>query len=280
MSAADMAARAAPLVLVTRPPDAADRLVALLQARGYRVAAVPTVETRPSPPGGPLDHAIADPDGWDWIVVTSATGARAAGEALTRTGTAGGGRGGTARTTRWAAVGPATAGALQALGIPVDLVPRESTGAGIASDLVAPGTARYARILLARADAAAGDLPAALRAAGADVHEVVAYHTVEAPPESAAPLDAALVDGTLAAIVVASGSAVRGLVRLATAAGLLHRVLATPLIAIGPSTSAAARDLRIAGVVQAVAPTPEALVAAVDASVLAPPVAPAPSRRP
>jgi len=279
MSGADPGAGTAPLVLVTRPPDGTDRLVALLEGRGYRVAAVPTVETRSSAPGGPLDRAIADLGGWDWIVVTSATGARAVFEALTRTGTASRGRDGATRMTRWAAVGPATAAALQALAIRVDLVPGEQTGLGIARELAAVCAADHARVLLARADAAGADLPGALRAAGVDVHDVVAYHTVEAPPESAAALAAALADGALAAIVVASGSAVRGLARLATDAGLIHRVLATPLVSIGPSTSAVARDLGIAGVIQATSPTPEALVAAVDASPLAPPPPSAHSRR-
>ncbi len=271
--------RPMPLVLVTRPPDASDRVAALLASRGYRVAAVPTVETRLAPAGGPLDAALIDPPGWDWLVVTSVTGARAVAEALARTGTGTRGLDGTPRATRWAAVGPATAAALRALALPVDLVPREATGAGIARELVAGGATRGARILLARADAAAADLPDALRAAGADVHEVIAYHTAEAPAESAGSLAVALEDGTLAAIVVASGSAVRGLVRLATEAGLLHRVLATPLVTIGPSTSAVARELGIAGVVQAESPTPEALVAAVEASPLAPPLPPLPSRR-
>ena len=280
MSTSHIAARPAPLVLVTRPPDAADRVVALLEARGYRVAAVPTVATRSSPPGGALDDAVGDVGGWDWIVVTSATGARAVAGALTRTGTGSRGRDGSGRATRWAAVGPATAAALEALAIPVDLVPREPTGVGIARDVAGTGSAANARVLLARADRAAGDLPAALRAAGADVHDVVAYHTVEAPPESAPALTAALADGALAAIIVASGSAVRGLVRLATDAGLVHRVLATPLISIGPSTSVVARDLGIAGVVQAASPSAEALVAAVDASPLAPPLQPVSSRRP
>jgi len=264
MSAAEGSARRALLVLVTRPSDAADPLVMLLEARGYRVASVPTVETRSAAPGGPLDHAIADAEGWDWIVVTSATGARAVGDALTRSGIGNRGRNGGSRMTHWAAVGPATAAALQAQDIPVDLVPHEPTGMGIARDLIASHVADRARVLLARADAASADLPAALRSAGIDVHDVVAYRTVEAPPESTPALAAALADGALAAIVVASGSAVRGLLRLAMDAGLIRRVHVTPLISIGPSTSAVARDLGIATVVQASAPTAEALVAAVE----------------
>jgi uroporphyrinogen-III synthase len=55
-------------LLVTRPRGAEDRLVTELEARGYRVVAVPTVVTRPA--------QIEWPDlrRFDWIVVTSAAG--------------------------------------------------------------------------------------------------------------------------------------------------------------------------------------------------------------
>src|SRR5438874_1039543 len=87
--------------------------------------------------------------------------------------------------------------------------------------------------LLARADAAAADLPAALRAAGALVDEVAVYHTVVGPDSSRAGVAAALADPALAGAVFASGSAVRGLVRLG---GEPARRL--PAVTIGPSTTA------------------------------------------
>ena len=280
------------LVLVTRPSGPADPLVAVLQARGYRVAPVPTVVTRPAPSGGMLDGALDDPDGWAWIVVTSATGAAIVGEAMARARdqratltdrddaaarTQGGN--GPQRRPRWAAVGSATAAALERSGIPVDLVPPESSGIGIARELTAHSDLRGLRILLARADAASRDLPDALRAAGAEVHEVVAYHTVEAPRESAGPLAEVLADGDLAAIVAASGSAVRGLVALASDAGLNHRVLATTLISIGPPTSRVARDLGFTRVFEAERPSMEALATAIDAAALSPSSMPALVRR-
>ncbi len=284
----------APLVLVTRPSGLADPLVPLLAARGYRVAAVATVVTSPVAADGALDRALTDPDGWAWIVVTSAFGATVVGEALAR---APGDRparpsnldraaartqgGGTPRKSpRWAAVGPATAAELERWGIRVDLVPLESSGVGIARELTARSDLRGLRVLLGRADAASSDLPDALRAAGAQVHEVMAYHTLEAPGESAAGVAEALADGDLAAIVVASGSAVRGLVALATGAGLRDRVLAMPLVSIGPRTTAVARDLGIATVVEADRPSAEALAAAVAAVSFACSSMPALARRP
>lgn len=251
-----------PLVLVTRPAGARDPLVVALRSRGYRVAAVPTVVTQPAPAGGPLDQALAPQHAWDWVVVTSASGARAVGEALRRNRAAGG----IADAACWAAIGPSTHAALGALGIHVDLVPRTSTGHELARELAARSELRGLRVLLARADAASADLPAALREAGALVHDVVAYHTVAAPPESAVAALHALADEDLAAVVVASGSAVRGLIALASESGLRSRVIATPLISIGPTTTAVAHDLGFTTVVEANQPSVDGLAMAVDAT--------------
>jgi uroporphyrinogen-III synthase len=247
-----------PLVLVTRPSGAADPLVEVLRERGYRVAAVPTVLTGPAAPGGPVDDALARQSGWDWIVVTSAMGARAVGDALTRTGRK------TLDGARWAAIGSATAAALDAIGVPVALIARDSSGMGIAAELGARWHLRGRRVLLARADAASPDLPMALRGAGAVVEDVVAYHTLEAPPESAVAVADALADEDLAAVVVASGSAVRGLMALASDAGLARRAVGIPAVSIGPSTTAVARDLGFVTIVEAERPSVEGLAAAVD----------------
>ena len=280
-----------PLVLVTRPAGEADPLVAALRSRGYRALAVPTVVTHEQAPGGPLDDALADPVGWDWILVTSATGAVAVGHALARTGplpdrtagAAGAARAsGTAEPehpTRWAALGPATAAALEAIGIAVDVVPVHASGAGLARELIGQWDVRGRRILLARADAASSDLPTALRAAGALVHEAVAYHTVEAPPQSAGGIRDALADPSLVAAIAASASAVRGLLTLASRTGSSERMLALPLISIGPSTSEAARNLGFGAVLESDQPSVDGLLAVLATILDAPSPTPAGSGR-
>jgi uroporphyrinogen-III synthase len=233
----------------------------MLADRGVRVAAVPTVEIRSEPAGGRLDAALRGD--WSWIVVTSPTGARVVCSARRRVGA-------TRAAGRWAAVGPATAGALQEGGIRPDLVATRPSGAWLAEDLIAAspsGRLDGQRILLARADAASADLPSGLRDAGADVTEVVAYRTVEAPYASGDLLLAALDDPALAAIVVASGSAVRGLARLAPDEAATARLHATPLVAIGRSTSRVAEALGFPHIVVAATPAVEALADAVDATI-------------
>ena len=268
-------------VLVTRPGGDSDPVVARLVRAGVTVHAVPAVITRPLPPGGNLDEAAARLPEFDWVVVTSAAGAEALAEAWARaqpTERAAGhetGRGGEVVDAapalgldapvraRFAAVGPATADALRRTGFTPSIASRDGTATGIVAALRAMGDTAGLRVLLPRASAAAADLPAALRAAGARVEEVVAYETIEAPAESAGPLRGALADPDLAAIAVASGSAVRGLVALASSSPDAARLRSIPFVSIGPSTSAEVRRLGLPLGAQATVPTAGALAHAV-----------------
>ncbi len=220
-------------VLVTRPAGAGDPLVGELESHGYRVAAVPTVITRALP------VEWSDLSQFDWVVLTSAAGV----EALP----------GIPAGPRWAAVGEATAKALRARGALVDIVPEEANGAALAEALPDPAGAR---VLVVRASKADPDLPDGLRRRGAIVEEVTAYETVEGPAESAAQLRRALAEPDLAAVVFASGSAVRGFARLGGTTGL-------PAVSIGPRTSAVAREAGFEVVAEAAGTSVQELAAAV-----------------
>jgi uroporphyrinogen III methyltransferase/synthase len=186
--------------------------------------------------------------------VTSASGAAALAEAAARTGSSLAG-------ARLAAVGGATAEALATRGGRVEFVPSRATGAALAEELpFGDGE----QILLARADAAEDALPAALRARGALVEEVVAYHTLEAPEASRGAVEQALSTG-VAAIAFTSGSTVRGLLALLEPSER-EAVLRTPASCIGPTTAAAARSAGFEHVVEAGAATVEALADLVAAT--------------
>ncbi len=203
----------------TRPEGERDPLVVRLRALGCRVHAVPTLALVP------LDFPPPDLASFDWVVVTSAMGARVLLD-----------RARLIRGPRWAAVGPRTAAELSRRGVTPLAVPEERRGVAIADEIVrVHGQLAGARVLLARADAAAPDLPTALREAGAAVEELAVYHTLEGPQASGPALQAALGDPDLAVVVFASGSAVRGLVKLAPEARRLAAV------SIGPSTTAVAQ---------------------------------------
>jgi uroporphyrinogen-III synthase len=254
------------LVLVTRPRDTDSRLTTELTGLGFAVAAVPTVAIEPVAAGGPLDLACRRLGGYDWVVLTSPNGVRALVEAF--------GRGSAGRCLpsdppRWAAVGPATAEAVAREGVPVHAVAVPAIGAALPAALAVTGPLLRSRMLLPQSASADGELPSLLRLAGADVDEVEAYRTIEAPPSSLEVLAAALDNPDLAAIVVASGSAVRGLVGLAHETGRLERLRSVAIISIGPTTSSVARMMGLEPAAEAATPTPNALAIAVAAAVAA-----------
>jgi len=257
-------------ILCTRPEGAADPLVAALISAGHHVHAVPTVALLPVEPGGPLDMAAARIQAYDWVVVTSAMGATAILEAVRRAGAAG--RDGdptraVAHVPRWAAVGRATAVVLQAAGVQVSVIPAISRGAAITEALLEAGPLTESRVLLPRSDRADEALPRALRVAGAAVDEVVAYRTIEGPPGNAADLADALAATDLQAIVICSGSALRGLLALSAdpgETGIHPRVITTPLISIGPSTSTVISGAGLQVAIEASDPSVEGLLSAVQ----------------
>jgi uroporphyrinogen-III synthase len=166
-------------VAVTRE-DVAERVAAL----GHEPVLVELIRVEP------LGDEPVDASGYDWLVVTSANGAHELGR-----------RG--VRANRIAAIGPATAAALRAHGLRVDLVPRVHTQEGLRAEL-------NGSLLLAAAEGARRDVLAA--------DFVALYRTVELPQA---------VDADVALLM--SGSAARA---------LRTRI---PVVAIGSQTADEAR---------------------------------------
>ncbi len=135
-------------IVVTRPEGQEGDLVARLERLGHDVIHCPLIAIEP------LGDSPIDVSGYDWIVVTSANGAR---ELLRRAS-------GTMPQT--AAIGAATA---EALGR-ADLVPAVATQEGLLAELPRPA----GRVLFAAGEGARRVLPDAL---GADV--VTLYRTRE-----------------------------------------------------------------------------------------------------
>jgi uroporphyrinogen-III synthase len=248
-----------PRVLVTRAEDQAGPLEIALGEVGLEAVVVPSISVKIDPPGGLLDAAASNLQWFAWVVVTSPNGARAILTAAERVFTALG-------TPLWAAIGEATALVLEREGIEIDFRPSRADGRTLAAELpVRPGQ----EVLLLRGDLATDEVPELLRARGADVTDVVAYRTIEAPAASRPRLRRAFAPGPPAAVLFASGSAARGLVALAEAEQLDIGPL--PAVCIGPETALEA--MRLGFDVIATAPTPDpASLAGVAAAALAQPV--------
>jgi uroporphyrinogen-III synthase len=172
-------------VVVTRE-DVAERIEAL----GHTAVLCPLIRVEP------LGDEPIDASSYDWLVVTSANGAHELGRR-------------SVKAARIAAIGPATAEALRAHGLRVDLVPQTHTQEGLRAELP-PG-----RLLLAAAEGARRDV--------LDADFLPLYRTVELTPPPP--------DGDIALLM--SGSAARALA--ATGSRL-------PVVAIGPQTAAAASE--------------------------------------
>ena len=216
--------------LLDTRPELDQELKTAVEQLGFRHVHVPAIEIATATDGRDLERARANLGAYDWVVVTSKRGV----EALL--GTAAGPLG----RARWAAVGHSTADALRRRGVEVDCVPAAATGDAIPDAMAVLGSLQGARVLLARADAAGGALPGRLMELGAEVDDVVAYRTSTAPSSSRPALAAALGDPQLEALIFASGSAVKGLVRLGGPG--VETLRSLKVITIGPKTSAVARD--------------------------------------
>jgi hydroxymethylbilane synthase len=243
-------------VLVTRAAEQADELVSALRDAGLDPVPVPTIAIEFDPPRGHLDAAAGMLHTYRWVVITSANGARAMLKAAERVLTELG-------APSWAAIGPATRRVLEHEGIEVQFQPSRSSGIAMASGLpVVAGDL----ILVVRGDLADEELMVGLRARGAEVDDVVAYRTREAPESSRGLIRHATAAGPIAAVVFTSGSTVRGLLALGQADSI--EVRSWPAVCIGTET---AGEARAAGfLVLAVSPTPDsAALATTTARVLA-----------
>jgi uroporphyrinogen III methyltransferase / synthase len=249
-------------VLVTRARAQAESTIAALEARGAECVLLPLVEIVPPDDPAPLCAAVARLADYAWVVFTSANAARAVADELRRTGRDGSACG----AARACAIGPATAAALGAAGIRVDLVAEEHVGEGVVAALAATGPLDGVRVLLPRAAAGRDVIPDELRRRGAIVDVVVAYRNArpdEARPEAAAPVLDRLRAGAIHAVIFASPSAVHAFVAAAGGDPPAAAVLRAAVVAaIGPTTRDAARGH---GLEVAVMPGEHTIPALVDA---------------
>jgi uroporphyrinogen-III synthase len=229
-------ASAAPLanrrIVVTRAAEQAGELVDLLRAAGACPIVCPLIALAPPFDPAPLDAAIAQLHTYDWLFVTSANTVAAL---LARSAQLGV-RLSELRPRQIAAVGPATARALQEAGLLPDLVPAAQSAAGL---LAAVGIIEGQRVFLPQADIARPELAEGLRARGADVAVVTAYRTIAGEGVSAA---IAHLRAGVDAIMFTSPSTVRALRDGAAQQGCedIDFLLAGAVVAcIGPTTAAA-----------------------------------------
>ncbi|MDQ2717904.1 MAG: uroporphyrinogen-III synthase [Chloroflexota bacterium] len=250
-------------VLVTRTREQAGALSARLSALGATPVEFPTIRLVPPDDWRPLDEALkrlALPGStvpqrhYTWLVFTSANGVTFCLERLHSLGYQALG------PVRIAAIGSATAAAVEGYGLTVDLVPDEYIAEGVAAALIEETRRRGqslegTRVLVARAAEARKVLITDLQQAGMQVDEVTAYRTLPAASddELGRAVLRLLQARQLDILTFTSSSTVRHFVQWLercvehTKSQPTHALLRDVRIAcIGPITSQTARELGLA----------------------------------
>ncbi len=225
------------VILVTRAREQAGRFAALLEEAGARVLMVPTIVIEPPDSWAPLDEALARSREYRWAIFTSVNGVEMVRRRLEQAG-----RGREALAScRVAAIGPATAEALRAWGLPAEVVPEEYVAEGLADrlrSLIRPGE----RVLLPRAAETRDLLVRALEAMGAVVDEVAAYRTRPAT-EAAATLREGLRNRGVDVVTFTSSSTARNFAALFGPGELAPLMAGVTIACIGPITGETAAAL-------------------------------------
>jgi uroporphyrinogen-III synthase len=277
-------------ILITRTRNQASDLAAQLEELGATPILVPTIEIIPPESYAPLDTALAHLNNHDWLLFTSANAVEvfhrrlnlqqprvADPSQLPREGwitrdrreshsaplTQNTPEPPRARFPKIAVIGPATARAVQSIGLTVDLIPPQYVAESLVGTLMPHARTvegEPAKMLLIRAEQARDILPEALTAAGAIVTVTNAYRN-QIPPDSIPALQHLFSTLSLYpdAITFTSASTATNLFALleATSLTLPPNIL---LASIGPITSRTLRDLGHPPTAEATEPTIPALI--------------------
>ena len=214
-------------ILITRPRAQAADLFDRLAALSAEPILFPTIEIAPLDDYTALEQAIARLETYHWVIFTSVNGVAAVWQRLT-------GAGKNERTfdgIKVAAIGPATAQALEKRGIRAEFIPEEYVAERILDGM---GDVNGQQILLPRADMAREALVVELEQRGAIVHEIAVYRTLPAAPD---PRGLAELRRGVDVITFTSSSTVRNFVALA-GRGTFGAIVAC----IGPITAQTARE--------------------------------------
>ena len=194
-------------VLITRPERQATEMVEQLTRLGATPMLQSAIEIGPPADWQPVDDVLGKLDSFDWLVFSSANGVEFFCHRLLESG----------RDLRalasckLAAIGPATAEALEQYHLRADLQPEEYRAEALAAALLATGQPQ--RCLLLRASRGREVLAETLTDAGWQVEQVVVYHSGDvttAVPEVERLFDA----GRIEWVTVTSSAIARSLVSL------------------------------------------------------------------
>ncbi|MFD0713955.1 uroporphyrinogen-III C-methyltransferase [Paenibacillus sp. GCM10027626] len=252
-------------VLVTRARSQSSELAERIETLGGEACEYPVIATRESAAAEQIERvteALQAAESYDWLLFTSVNGVEYFFGWLSRLGI-------DIRRyykARIAAVGPATAAALESRGLIVDSIPAQFQAEGLI-DILAGELQAGQRVLLARGALGRDVLPKELRARGAEVVDAAIYETVVAEEQDEEALEL-LKDGKVHMITFTSSSTVNNLITVLKRSGItnpLELLSAATIACIGPLTAEAARNAGLHVHIQPEDATIESLVQAMAA---------------
>ncbi len=215
-------------ILVTRPAHQASALIEQIEAAGGRALPFPTIEILPPLNPQPADRIFQQLSTYDIAIFISANAARIGVERIRQQGEI-------PQRLQIAAVGKATAAALQQLGVEVAILPQQRFDSeGL---LATPALQAVAgkQILIVRGEGGRELLAETLRSRGASVTYAEAYRRA-LPQTDPAPLLQAWADTEIDAAVITSNQSLDNLITLVGEAGYPY-LLETPLVVISQRTA-------------------------------------------
>jgi uroporphyrinogen-III synthase len=232
-------------VVITRALEQSQSLVDALRGAGAEPVLLPLVAFAPADDLAELDACLKNSARFDWVFFTSQNALRAVQQRcaaldlpLTKVFSG----------VKIAAVGPATAEAVTAAGLPLNFISRIRTGVALAEELSAKEKGK--RVFLPRSDRANPDLIEVLNLYGWQVTPVVAYKTVS-PDADLSAVQAPLLHGDADAILFFSPSAVHHLRDLLGAQHFRDLSRQSIFVAIGPISENALKAEGVDRILQA-----------------------------
>jgi uroporphyrinogen III methyltransferase/synthase len=250
-------------VVITRAQSQAAPFAAALESYGARVISCPTIEIVEPESFGPLDEAIQNLYGYDWLIFTSTNGADFFLRRLSQLGH----EVSELDELKVCVIGEATAERLREASIHVDLVPEQFKAEGVFSALerFIGGASGFhgQNFLIPRAAQARDYLPRALEAAGARADVVPAYRTVAPENMEKRRIEALLAGGAVDCITFTSSSTVRNFAELFDTTELSSLLAGVEVACIGDITASTAAEYGLQTNIQPAEFTTDALARAI-----------------
>lgn len=244
-------------IAVTRPAGRAGDWRARLEAQGAEVVELPLIQVTKDVDLNTLAEVLQEFGAYEWIVFTSANGVKYFFEEFIRVFEDIRSLG----LVRIAAVGEATAAAIRDLHLRVDLQPKKATGEALVKELVSREAMDSAKVLVVTGNRNREVVVEGLNEARAIVDQLPVYRTEETDL-AADPVAGDFRARGADAILFASPSAAQSFFDQAAALKLAAKARKPLAGSIGPTTTAAMKQLGLPVDFEAAEPSIDALIAA------------------